>query len=104
MKKLPCLTKSKNRDGYYFTPTVDGKTKWIPLGNDKQVAPEKDHILMQGESRARSVNEALDLGTPCECWGFHLGCSRNFPIRVSQPFILIKNLINAFTHRGHNLL
>ena len=61
MKKLPCLTKSKNRDGYYFTPTVDGKTKWIPLGNDKQVALEKDHILMQGESRARSVNEGLDL-------------------------------------------
>ncbi len=61
MKKLPCFTKPKNRDGYYFTPTVDGKTKWIPLGADKTVALEKYHIYMQGESRARSVNEALDL-------------------------------------------
>ena len=82
----------------------DGVAVGAGIVNDKQVALEKDHILMQGESRARSVNEALDLGTPCECWGFHLGCSRNFPIRVSQPFILIKNLINVFTHRGHNLL
>lgn len=61
MKKLPCFTKPKNRDGYYFTPTVNGKTKWIPLGNDKQAALEKYHIYMQGESRNRSVNEALDL-------------------------------------------
>ena len=61
MKKLPCFRKPRNRDGYYFTPTVDGKTKWIPLGTDKQVALEKYHIHMQGESRARSVNEALDL-------------------------------------------
>ena len=50
MKKLPCFTKPKNRGGYYFTPTVDGKTKWIPLGTDKQVALEKYHIYMQGES------------------------------------------------------
>ena len=61
MKKLPCFTKPKNRGGYYFTPTVDGKTKWITLGIDKQVALEKYHIYMQGESRARSVNEGLDL-------------------------------------------
>ena len=40
---------------------MDRKTKWIPLGTDKQVTVEKYHIHMQGESRTRSVNEALDL-------------------------------------------
>ena len=61
MKKLRCFTKPKNRDGYYFTPTVDGKTKWIPLGTDKQAALEKYHRLMAGDSRPKTVNEGLDL-------------------------------------------
>lgn len=61
MKKSPCFAKPKNRAGHYFTPTVDGKTKWIALGTDKRVALERSHIYIQGESRARSVNGALDL-------------------------------------------
>ena len=44
MSKLPCFTKPKNRDGYYFTPTVDGKTKWAQLGTGKQAALEKYHL------------------------------------------------------------
>jgi hypothetical protein len=44
ISKLPCFTKPKNRDGYYFTPTVDGKTKWVPLGTDKQAVLEKYHL------------------------------------------------------------
>ena len=44
MSKLPRFPKPKNRDGYYFTPTVDGKTKWVPLGTDKQAALKKYHL------------------------------------------------------------
>ena len=44
MSKLPRFPKPKNRDGYYFTPTVDGKTKWVPLGTGKQAALEKYHL------------------------------------------------------------
>ena len=44
MSKLPRFPKPKNRDGYYFTPTVDGKTKWVPLSTEKQAALEKYHL------------------------------------------------------------
>ena len=61
MKKLKSVTKPKNRKGYYFTPTVDGKTKWIPLGEDYQPALEKYHLTMHSDARPHTVNEGMDL-------------------------------------------
>jgi integrase len=64
MKRLKCFTKPKNRKGYYFTPTVDGKTKWIALGEDYQAALEKYHLLIAGvdaHHRPHTINEGIDL-------------------------------------------
>jgi hypothetical protein len=63
MKKLKCVTKPKNRNGYYFTPTVDSKTKWIPLGEDCQAALAKYHLTMHGDARPHTVNEGMDLSS-----------------------------------------
>jgi len=49
MKKLSYSSKPKNCKCYYFTPTVDGKTRWILLGEDHQAAVEKYHLMMLGD-------------------------------------------------------
>ena len=48
MKQLPSCTKPKNGNEYYFTPTGDGKPKWIALGDDEQAVIERHHLLTQG--------------------------------------------------------
>ena len=56
-KKLPRFTKKRN--SYYYTPTVNGKTKWLPLGNDEVAAMIKYHQYEAG-SKELTVNELLD--------------------------------------------
>jgi hypothetical protein len=43
------------------TPTVDSKTKRIPLGEDYQAVLAKYHLIMHGDARSHTVNEGMDL-------------------------------------------
>lgn len=56
-KKLPRFTKKRNN--YYYTPTIDGKTQWLPLGNDEVEATLKYHQYEAG-SKEVTVNQLLD--------------------------------------------
>ena len=56
-KKLPRFTKKRNN--YYYTPTINGKTQWLPLGNDEVAAMIKYHQYETG-SKEVTVNELLD--------------------------------------------
>lgn len=56
--KLKCFT--QKRDSYYYTPTFKGKTKWIPLGNDKSTALLRYYSLIEGGYCGVSINDLLD--------------------------------------------
>lgn len=58
MKKLKCF--QKKRDSYYYTPTISGKTRWIPLGKDYAEALAKYHRLASGEIVGVTINQLLD--------------------------------------------
>ena len=57
-KKLKCFT--KKRDSYYYTPTINGKTKWISLGKDKSTALLKYHQMVDGKHVGVTINQLLD--------------------------------------------
>ncbi len=56
-KKLPRFTKKRN--SYYYTPTIDGKTKWLPLGKDQVKAMLKYNQYEAGTKEV-TVNQLLD--------------------------------------------
>ncbi len=57
-KKLKCFT--KKRDSYYYTPTINGKTKWIQLGKDKSTALLKYHQMVDGKHIGVTVDQLLE--------------------------------------------
>lgn len=57
-KKLPRFTNSKGR--FYWTPTTNGKTRWIRLPDKYDDAIDKYHELEAGNT-PNTVNHALDL-------------------------------------------
>ena len=57
-KKLPRFTQSKGR--FYWTPTTNGKTRWIRLPDKYDDAIDKYHELEAGAT-PNTVNNAFDL-------------------------------------------
>jgi integrase len=58
MKKLPRFT--QKRESFYYTPTINGKTRWISLGKDKPAALKKYYNL-EASDQTKTVNEAVEL-------------------------------------------
>ncbi len=56
--KLKCFT--QKRDSYYYTPTIKGKTKWIPLGSDKSTALLRYHSLIENGHCGVTIDQLLD--------------------------------------------
>jgi len=57
-KKLPCFTEKNG--SFYYTPTMRGKTKWIPLGKEKSIALMRYHQLRDNTISGVTINELLD--------------------------------------------
>ena len=50
----------EKRGTYYYTPTINGKTKWINIGKDKSIALMRYYELTEGGYVRVTINDLLD--------------------------------------------